>query len=108
MRRKCCSSLEEKTSRSQSVVEDTETYARTTIGHLEELDVKNELKVLGLNWNCVSVEYNFKFEELLNLAESLEPTSRNLLTVTSSVFDPLGILSPVLVQMKLLFQSLCK
>ena len=98
---------EEKTPGSQSAVEDTETYARTTIGHLEELDVKNEHKVLGLNWNCVSDEF-FKFEALFSLAESLEPTRRNLLKVTSSFFDPLGILSPVVVKMKLLFQSLCQ
>ena len=95
-------------SEQRSVVEDMETYARTTVGHLEELDMKNEHKVLGLNWNCVSDEFAFKFEALLKLAEGLEPTRRNLLKVTSSFFDPLGILSLVLVQMKLLFQVLCK
>ncbi|XP_068686960.1 uncharacterized protein [Montipora foliosa] len=92
----------------QSVVEDTETYARVAVGHLEELDMKNEHKVLGLNWNCVSDEFIFKFEALRRLAESLEPTRRSLLKITSSFFDPLGILSPVLVQMKLLFQLLCQ
>ena len=33
----------------QLVVEDTETYARITMGHLGELDMKNEHK--GLNWD---------------------------------------------------------
>ncbi|XP_015761461.1 PREDICTED: uncharacterized protein LOC107340610 [Acropora digitifera] len=84
------------------------TYARITMGHLKELDMKNEHKVLGLNWNCVSDEFIFRFEAILKLAESLEPTRRSLLKVTSSFFDPLGILSPVLVQMKLLFQLLCQ
>ena len=70
--------------------------------------MKTEHKVLGLNWNCVSDEFIFKFEALLKLAEGLEPTRRNLLKVTSSFFEPLGILSPVLVQMKLLFQVLCQ
>ena len=93
---------------SQPVVEDTETYARITMGHLEELDIKNEHKVLGLNWNCVSDKFILKFEALLKLAESLEPTRRSVLKVTSSFFEPLGILSPVLVQMKLLFQLLCQ
>lgn len=93
---------------SQPVVEDTETYARITMGHLEEPNIKNEHKVLGLNWNCVSDKFIFKFEALLKLAESLEPTRRSVLKVTSSFFDPLGILSPVLVQMKLLFQLLCQ
>ena len=92
----------------QPVVEDTETYARVTMGHLEELDTKNEHKVLGLNWNCVSDDFIFRFEAILKLAESLEPTRRSLLKVTSSFFDPLGMLSPVLVQMKLLFQLLCQ
>ena len=59
-------------SEQRPVVEDTETYARTTVGHLEELDMKNEHKVLGLNWNCVSDEFIFKFEALLRLAESLD------------------------------------
>ena len=61
-----------------------------------------------MNWNCDSDEFIFKFEALLKLAESLQPTRRNLLKVTSSFFDPLGILSPVLVQMKLLFQVMCQ
>ena len=92
----------------QEVVEDTEAYARITTGHLEELDMKNEHKVLGLNSNCVSDEFIFRFKALLQLAESLEPTIESLLKVTSSFFDPLGILGPVLVQMKLLFQLLCQ
>ena len=70
--------------------------------------MKNEYTVLGLNWNCVSDEFIFKSEALLRLAESLEPTRRSLLKITSSFFDPLGILSPVLVQMKFFFQLLCQ
>ena len=37
--------------------------------------MKNEHKVLGLNWDCVSDEFIFKFEALLKLAEGLELTS---------------------------------
>ena len=70
--------------------------------------MKNEHRILGLNWNCVSDELIFKFEALLRLAESMEPTRRNLLKITSSFFYPLGVLSPVLVQMKLLFELLCE
>ena len=88
-----------------AVVEDTESYAKTTVNHLEKLDMKDEHKVLGLNWNCVTDEFIFKFEALLRLSEDLEPTRRNLLKVTSSFFDPLGVLSPILVEM-ILFQSL--
>ena len=100
--------VEESSSESKPVVEDTESYAKTTTGHLEKLDMKNEHKVLGLNWNCLSDELIFRFEALLRLAGGLEPTRRNLLKVTSSLFDPLGIVSAILVPMKVLFQTLCE
>ena len=58
------------------------------------------------SWDCVSDEFIFKFESLLKLAEGLEPIRRNLLKITSSFFDPFGVLSPVVVQMKVLFQML--
>ena len=96
------------TVRTCAVVEDTESYAKTTVNHLEKLDMKDEHKVLGLNWNCVTDEFIFKFEALLRLSEDLEPTRRNLLKITSSFFDTLGVLSPILVEMKILFQFLCQ
>ena len=83
-------------------MEDTESYAKTTLGHLEKPEVQ------GLSWDCVSDEFISKFEGLLKLAEDLKPTRRNLLRNTSSFFDLLGVLSPVLVQMKVLFQMLCQ
>ena len=98
----------ESNSESKMVVEDTKSYAKTTTGNLERLEMTNQHKVLGLNWNCVSDKFTFKFEALSRLAEGVEPTRRNLLKVTSSLFDPLGILSPVLVHMKVLFQTLCE
>ena len=56
---------------SKMVVEDTESYAKTITGNLERLEMKNQHKVLGLNWDCVSNEFIFKFEVLLRLAEGL-------------------------------------
>ena len=48
--------------------------------------MKDEHKVLGLNWKCVTDEFIFKFEVLLRLSEDLEPTRRNLLKVTFILF----------------------
>ena len=50
--------------------------------------MKDEHKVLGLNWNCVTDEFIFKSEALLRLSEDLELTRRNLLKVTSSFLTP--------------------
>ena len=36
------------------------------------------------------------------------PTKRNLLSVLASLFDPLGIISPLIVYVKVLFQEVCK
>ena len=38
----------------------------------------------------------------------LSPTKRNLLSVLASLFDPLGIISPLIVYVKVLFQEVCK
>ena len=91
-----------------AVVEDTESFAKTTVNHLEKLDMKDEHKVRGLNWNCVTDEFIFKSETLLRFSEDLEATRRNFLKVLSSFFDSLGVFSPILVEMKILFQSLCQ
>ena len=38
----------------------------------------------------------------------LPPTKRNLLSVLTSLFYPLGILSPLITYVKVLFQEVCK
>ena len=39
--------------------------------------------------------------------QSLEPTDRNVISLATRFFDPLGIMSPITVRLKLLFQLLC-
>ena len=45
---------------------------------------------------------------LAQLAGELSLTKRNILRVIAKVFDPLGLISPVVIEMKVLFQELCK
>ena len=50
----------------------------------------------------------------LNLASPIETnngcpiTKRSILAATSKLYDPLGILSPVIILCKIIFQSVCK
>lgn len=37
----------------------------------------------------------------------MRPTKRNLLSLLAGLFDPLGVISPMIVPMKMLFQTLC-
>ena len=49
----------------------------------------------------------FDFTELIEYARSFPASRRSLLKVTAKIFDPLGFLSPFVIRLKVLFQTLC-
>ena len=67
----------------------------------------DQCKLLGIMWNSNSDEFIFCFSELIDLVSKLPNSRRSLLKVTASIFDPLGLLSPFVIKLKLLFQTLC-
>ena len=94
--------------RENRLYEDDETYNRIMVGGLEERDVNTEQKVLGTNWNYFTVEFLFKFQTHVESAQGLIPTKRNVLRVIAGFYDPMGLISPIIVQMKILQQDICK
>jgi hypothetical protein len=64
--------------------------------------------VSGLSWDTTSDEFVFRFDNLLSKCCSMTLTKRNILSVSASIFDPLGMLAPVTAKLKSLFQLLCK
>ena len=60
-------------------------------------------RTLGLQWHVGSDEFGFSFTP-----KSKPPTRRGLLSVISSVYDPLGLVSPIVLPAKLLLQELCR
>lgn len=61
------------------------------------------LKTLGLFWHTQEDEFHF----VVNLSEKPAKSSmRTLLSDVSKLFDPLGILAPVIITAKILYQSL--
>ncbi|GFX63702.1 uncharacterized protein TNCV_1701821 [Trichonephila clavipes] len=64
-------------------------------------DSNEKSKVLGLFWN--SSNDTFGFQPLLELTPSL--TKRRILSESSKIFDPLGLLSPCTVFMKIFYQT---
>ena len=74
-----------------------------------ELDskVSSHVKVLGLGWNTDSDQLYFDLGEVIKYSCNLPPTKRSLLRLSTKIFDPLGFLSPFVIQLKLLFQQLC-
>ncbi|GFU85414.1 integrase catalytic domain-containing protein [Trichonephila clavipes] len=65
-------------------------------------DSNESSKVLGLFWN--SSNYTFGFQPSLELTPPL--TKRRILSESSKIFDPLGLLSPCTVFMKTFYQIL--
>ena len=64
--------------------------------------------VLGVQWDTSTDEFVFCFGILLQKCAAMKRTKRNLLSVSVSIFDPLGIISPVTARITTIFQLLCK
>ena len=71
-------------------------------------EVEGENKVLGVTWN------NFEDNLLFSLKDVIESelnndivTKRIVLKTVSSIYDPLGLLSPAVICFKLMFQEVC-
>lgn len=60
------------------------------------------VKTLGLHWNPNTDVFSFK----VNNSNQLCTTKRQILSLASKVFDPLGWLAPITVRLKMFFQSL--
>ena len=94
--------IESNTTESAIVTSEEESYAKFILGSGQAS--KSCPKVLGLPWDCEKDVVQFSFEKLASKALDMHPTKRSLL---ASIFDPLGIISPIIVCMKILFQELC-
>ena len=76
-------------------------------GGWKKLILSQSIKVLGMNWDCEKDTFCFKLLNIAEFGQSLEPTKRNVLRLTAKMFDPTGLLSPILVPLKVMFQQLC-
>ncbi|XP_018362818.1 PREDICTED: uncharacterized protein LOC108761000 [Trachymyrmex cornetzi] len=76
-----------------------------TEGEIEvPLTSNEEVKTLGIRWN--SREDVFKFK--LMMPEKTSSTKRSILSVIAQIYDPLGLIGPVVTKAKLFMRSLWK
>lgn len=68
---------------------------------LVEID-PTQLKILGLVWKPTTDTFHFT----VGVITTSEPTKRTIASDIAKLFDPLGLISPVLIQAKLLLQQL--
>ena len=76
---------------------------KETVDNLSERE-----KILGIVWNRHKDTLHFDLMGIVSKAEGLVVTKRNVLRVLSSIFDPLGRISPITVTTKILLQDTCE
>ena len=83
---------------------------RTSKPNLRKIigDENPSSKILGIIWNKKDDTLLFNFQETCDLAQQLKPTKRNILKVLSIFYYPTGILQPVIINLKIIFQNICK
>ena len=60
-----------------------------------------------MNWDIVRDKFQFLFDEICEFAMKLPFTKRNVLRISAMFFDPLGVISPLVLQTRLLFKNIC-
>ena len=65
-------------------------------------------KVLGVAWNNKMDTLVYDFSDFMKEAKLLKPTKRNVLKILSSFYDPMGLIQPLIIGLKILLQIICK
>ena len=85
----------------QQIEEKDRTYAHSLINSNSEATQR----VLGIVWDREEDILKFEFDIL---QPKVPVTKREILSVTAKLYDPLGLLGPIIISFKILFQCLCK
>jgi len=94
------------TSESHNLSVDTHTD-ETHLNQVQSSECTTEHKILGVQWNFNEDNFIYDLNSLGMYASNLEPTKRNVAAVAAKFYDPIGFLSPVTLQIKLLLQEIC-
>jgi len=86
----------------QSVVESIPEMDRAK--EVKEFNSDSQSKALGVHWDVTCDELYYKVDIVLDRPV----TKRNMLSVVASVYDPLGLVSPVVVSGRLILQDVVR
>ena len=87
-----------------AVEEEDMTYSKSILGNAVTEDVGKQ-RILGTLWDFHNDNLVFDLTDTASLARRVEPTKRNLISTASKFYDPLGVISPITVQFKILTSS---
>ena len=86
--------------------EKPESEKASSVVSLNVEDLPTE-SALGLKWNVEKDEFIWEVQEKMLLSGQKPATRRTILSIVSSLFDPLGFLAPYIMKAKLILQELC-
>jgi hypothetical protein len=69
---------------------------------------ESNTRVLGQIWNTSTDQLKIDLTKVLDDVSPKDVTKRIILSTTAKFYDPLGLISPIVLMFKLLFQQLCK
>ena len=65
-------------------------------------------QVLGVYWDVETDQLLFDVSDIACLTKESDPTKRNAISLVTRFYDPLGVILPITVRFKQLFQKLCQ
>ena len=92
------------TNSKECVQEEDESFSKSVF----KQGTEKEQKFLEMLWNPDQDELICNLTEMLEGGEVQPATRRLILSTTMRFFDPLGLISPVILPFKIMFQNLCK
>ena len=84
-----------------------ESYVSLALGWAQSVLAK-ERKVLGICWDPTTDQLIMSVVDVAHAASHLEPTTRAIVNLVGRIYDPLGILTPIIVSLKVFIQELCE
>ena len=68
-------------------------------------EIQANNKVLGIVWDRKSDYLVFSFENLIGSFNNTIPMKRNILSLIAKFYDTIGLIQPIIIKLKLLFQE---
>ena len=90
----------------QSNSAELESLVTERYGENDNPVIEKETKVLGLTWNKKEDNLCFYFDEIRSKFTE-NPTKREVIHAVASIYDPLGLINPIVVKLKTFFQKVC-
>nr|XP_047141395.1 uncharacterized protein LOC124816304 [Hydra vulgaris] len=66
-----------------------------------------ESKILGITWDTGHDKLSINLTKQYEAGTNKRVTKRNVLKIIASIYDPIGIISPLILPLKLIFQKIC-